>query len=170
MPPPRTASASHLATLLLERAAGIKALHVAYRGASPALNDVVGGHIDFMVTTIPSATGLIQGGRLKALAVTGTARAVGLPEVPTAAEAGMPGYTASAWYGLLAPKGLPADVLAKLEGSAVAALGHPDLMARIRDDGATPSGLRGADFGAFMAAERKRWGEVVRDAKITLKE
>ena len=85
------ASASHLATLLLERAAGIKALHVAYRGASPALNDVVGGHIDFMVTTIPSTTGLIQGGRLRALAVTGTGRAVGLPGVPTAAEAGAPG-------------------------------------------------------------------------------
>ena len=85
------ASASHLAALLLERAAGIKARHVAYRGASPALSDVVGGHVDFMITTIPSATGLINGGKLKALAVTGAARTAVLPDVPTAAEAGVRG-------------------------------------------------------------------------------
>jgi tripartite-type tricarboxylate transporter receptor subunit TctC len=108
------ASASHLATLLLERATGIKARHVAYRGASPALADVVGGHVDFMITTIPSATGLIAGGKVKALAVTGSARAAVLPHVPTAAEAGVPGYTASAWYGLLSPKGLPAAVRTRL--------------------------------------------------------
>ncbi len=164
------ASASHLATLLLERAAGIKALHVAYRGASPALRDVVGGHVDFMVTTIPSATGLIQGGQLRALAVTGTERTAALPDVPTAAEAGVPGYTASAWYGLLGPKGLPADILARLEAAASAALTHSELAARMRDDGAVPSDLRAAAFAAFMAAERKRWGEVVREANITLKD
>jgi tripartite-type tricarboxylate transporter receptor subunit TctC len=164
------ASASHLATLLLERAAGIKARHVAYRGASPALSDVVGGHVDFMVTTIPSATGLIQGGKLKALAVTGTARVSALPDVPTAAEAGVPGYTASAWYGLLAPKGLPPDILARLEAAAGEALQSPLLVARIKDDGAAPSDMRARAFAAFMAAERQRWGEVIRDANITLKD
>ena len=160
------ASASHLATLLLERAAGIKARHVAYRGAAPALNDVVGGHVDFMVTTIPSVTGLIAGGRVTALAVTGPARAAALPDVPTTAEAGVPGDTASAWYGLLAPKGLPADIRSKLEGAARAALQRPDLLARVKDDGATASGMGGPEFAAFMAAERKRWGEVIRDADL----
>ena len=164
------ASASHLATLLLERATGIKARHVAYRGAAPALNDVVGGHVDFMVTTIPSVTGLIAGGRVTALAVTGPARAAALPDVPTTAEAGVPGYTASAWYGLLAPKGLPGDIKARLESAARTALQRPDLLARVKDDGATASGLGGLEFAAFMAAERKRWGEVIRDANITLNE
>jgi tripartite-type tricarboxylate transporter receptor subunit TctC len=164
------ASASHLATLLLERAAGINARHVAYRGAAPALNDVVGAHVDFMVTTIPSATGLIQGGKVKALAVTGTSRAAALPEVPTAAEAGVPGYVASAWYGLLAPKGLPTAVRATLEAAAAEALQSPVLGARLKDDGALPSGMRADAFRAFMTAERQRWGEVIRDANITLKE
>ncbi|MBX9590761.1 MAG: tripartite tricarboxylate transporter substrate binding protein [Hyphomonadaceae bacterium] len=164
------ASASHLATLLLERAAGIKALHVAYRGASPALSDVVGGHIDFMITTIPSATGLINGGKLKALAVTGPARAAVLPDVPTAAEVGVPGYVAAAWYGLLAPKGLPSEIRARLESAAGEALTSPELLARLKDDGAAPSAVRAAAFGAFMAAERKRWGEVISAANITLKE
>ena len=162
------ASASHLATLLLERATGIKARHVAYRGAAPALNDVVGGHVDFMVTTIPSVTGLIAGGRVTALAVTGPARAAALPDVPTTAEAGVPGYTASAWYGLLAPKGLPADIRARLESAARTALQRPDLLARVKDDGAVASGLGGPEFAAFMAAERKRWGEVIRDADLKL--
>lgn len=164
------ASASHLATLLLERAAGIKARHVAYRGAAPALSDVVGGHVDFMITTIPSATGLIAGGKLKALAVTGPVRAAVLADVPTAAEAGVPGYSASAWYGLLAPKGVPADVRARLEKAAGEALQSPELQARIRDDGAAPSDMRAEAFRAFMAAERKRWEDVIRDAGITLKE
>lgn len=164
------ASASHLATLLLERAAGIKARHVAYRGAAPALSDVVGGHVDFMVTTIPSATGLIGGGKLKALAVTGPQRAAVLPDVPTAAEAGVPGYAASAWYGLLAPKGLPQDIRARLEEAAGEALQSPELQARVRDDGAAPSDMRAEALRTFMAAERKRWEEVIREAGITLKE
>lgn len=164
------ASASHLATLLLERAAGIKARHVAYRGAAPALTDVVGGHLDFMITTIPSATGLISGGKLKALAVTGPARIAALPDVPTAAEAGLPGYVASAWYGLLAPKGIPPAVRTILEKAAGDALQNPELAARIRDDGAAPSDKRADAFRAFMAAERKRWGDVISAANITLKE
>jgi tripartite-type tricarboxylate transporter receptor subunit TctC len=163
-------SASHLATLLLERAAGIKARHVAYRGAAPALNDVVGGHVDFMVTTIPSATGLILGGTVTALAVTGATRVAAIPDVPTAAEAGLPGYAASAWYGLLAPSGLPVDIRARLEAAAREALQRGDVLDRIKDDGATASGMRAEAFAAFMATERQRWGEVIRDANITLKE
>jgi tripartite-type tricarboxylate transporter receptor subunit TctC len=132
------ASASHLATLLLERAAGIKVRHVAYRGAAPALNDVVGCHVDFMITTIPSVTGLIQGGKVKALAVTGSVRAGVLLDVPTAMEAGVPGYTAAAWYGLLAPKGLAAAVRAKLETAVGEAL---ELGARLKDDGHARRGI-----------------------------
>lgn len=164
------ASASHLAALLLQRATGFKARHVAYRGAGPALNDLVGGHVDFMITTIPSATGLILGKQLTALAVTGAARADALPDIPTAIEAGVPGFMASTWYGLLAPRGLPDAVRAKLEAGMNEALKEPVLAARLKDDGARPATLRGAAFGAFMAEERKRWGEVVRQENLSIKE
>lgn len=164
------ASASHLAALLLERAAGFKARHVAYRGAGPALNDLVGGHVDFMITTIPSVTGLIESGKVTALAVTGATRAEALPKVPTAAEAGLDGYTASTWYGLLAPKGLPAALGRRIEAALTAALDDPTLRQRLKDDGAKPSRLRGSAFAAFMREERKRWGDVIRDAGISLKE
>src|SRR5690606_20926385 len=104
------ASASHVATLLLGQTAEVKLKHVPYKGAGPAINDLLGGHVDFMVTTVPSVIGLIQDGTLKALAVTGKDRFPGLPDVPTVAEAALPTYSATAWYGLLGPKGLPQEV------------------------------------------------------------
>lgn len=162
------ASASHLATLLLAHVTGIQTRHVPYRGAAPAIGDVIGGHIDFMITTTPSVLGQIQGGTLKALAITSATRAAVLPDVPTAAEAGVPGYVASAWYGLLAPKGIPADVKEKLEQAATAALAEPELIAKLRDDGATASGMKSAEFAAFMAKERATWAEVVKAANLKL--
>lgn len=162
------ASASHLAAALLCEVAGFRARHVPYRGAAPALNDVVGGHVDFMITTVPSATGLIEGGKLTALAVTGDKRAALLPSVPTAIEAGVAGYTASAWYGLLAPKGLPPDILARLESATAESLGDAQVQARLKADGASPVSMGSAAFGAFMKRERARWGEVVRKARITV--
>lgn len=162
------ASASHLAAALLCEVTEVRARHVPYRGAAPALNDVVGGHVDFMITTVPSATGLIEGGKLTALAVTGQQRAVLLPSVPTAIEAGITGYTASAWYGLLAPKGLPADILARLEAATAESLADAQVQTRLKADGAAPVAMGSADFGAFMKRERARWGDVVRKARITI--
>ncbi len=162
------ASASHLAALLLGQVAGFEARHVPYRGAGPALNDLVGGHIDFMVTTIPSVTGLIEGKKVSALAVTGTSRFAGLPEVPTAIEAGLKDYTASAWYGLLGPRGLPAPIRAQLSQATRETLRDPTVVDRLKDDGATPADLEGQAFAEFMAKERARWGEIVRAANISL--
>ncbi len=162
------ASASHLAALLLGQVAGFEARHVPYRGAGPALNDLVGGHIDFMVTTIPSVTGLIEGKKVTALAVTGTSRFAGLPAIPTAIEAGLKEYTASAWYGLLGPRGLPAPIRAQLSQATRETLRDPTVIDRLKDDGATPADLEGQAFAAFMAKERARWGEIVRAANITL--
>jgi tripartite-type tricarboxylate transporter receptor subunit TctC len=141
---------------------------VPYRGAAPALNDVIGGHVDFMITTVPSATGLIEGGKLTALAVTGESRAALLPNVPTAIEAGVVGYTASAWYGLLAPKGLPADILKRLEAATAESLGDAQVQTRLKADGAAAISMGSAAFGAFMKRERARWGDVVRKARITV--
>lgn len=160
------ASASHVATLLLGQTADIPLKHVPYKGAGPAVNDLVGGHIDFMVTTIPSVIGLIGDGTLTALAVTGTERFPELPDVPTVAEASVPGYSASAWYGVLGPKGLPEDVRARLTAATAETLSDPEFVAKLRNDGGVPSTLSGQAFADFMASERARWGEVVETAGI----
>ena len=160
------ASASHVATLLLGQSAGVDLKHVPYKGAGPAVNDLVGGHIDFMVTTVPSVIGLVESGTVTALAVTGAERFPGLPEVPTAIEAGLPDYTASAWYGILGPKGIPEDVRTKIADATAATLKNPDFLGKLETDGAVPSNLVGQGFADFMAAERSRWGEVVKSADI----
>lgn len=162
------ASASHLAAVLLEQVAGFKARHVPYRGAGPALNDLVGGHVDFMVTTIPSVSGLIEGNRVTALAVTGEQRFATLPNIPTAMEADLKEYTASAWYGLFAPKKTPAAIVERLAAATTATLTHPDVQQRLQDDGATASNLQGEAFAKFMSRERDRWGAIVKTANITL--
>lgn len=162
------ASASHLASVLLGQTADIEIRHVPYQGAGPAVNDLVGGHIDFMVTTIPSVVGLVQDGTLTALAVTGSERFAQLPDVPTAQEAGVEGYTASAWYGLLGPKGLPEDVRQRLADATAEVLADPAFMEKLANDGGVPSTLAGADFAAYMAQERARWGEVVAAAGISV--
>lgn len=160
------ASASHLGALLFGQTAGIDLKHVPYKGAGPAVNDLVGGHIDFMVTTIPSVIGLIGDGTLTALAVTGEKRFESLPNVPTAIEAGVTGYTASAWYGLVGPKGLPEDVKAKLTAATAETLSDASVIEKIKNDGAVPSVMNGPAFADFMAKERVRWGEVVKAADI----
>jgi tripartite-type tricarboxylate transporter receptor subunit TctC len=160
------ASASHVATLLMGQMADIKLKHVPYKGAGPAINDLLGGHIDFMVTTVPSVIGLIQDGTLKALAVTGKDRFAALPDVPTVAESGLPEYSASAWYGLLGPKGLPEDVRTKVADATAKTLADPAFIESLRKDGGVPSHLVGQAFAEFMAAERTRWGEVVKAADI----
>ncbi|KGJ09633.1 Bug family tripartite tricarboxylate transporter substrate binding protein [Paracoccus sphaerophysae] len=160
------ASASHVATLLLGQKAGLKLKHVPYKGAGPAVNDLVGGHIDFMVTTIPSVIGLVEDKTLTALAVTGKERFAALPDVPTVAESGVAGYDASAWYGLLGPNGLSEDVRAKLVAATGETLADPEFVAKLGQDGAVPLTLTGQAFADFMAAERTRWGEVVKAADI----
>lgn len=164
------ASASHLATLMLAHVTGIKARHVPYRGAAPAIADLLGGHVDFMITTTPSVLGQIEGGTLTALAITSEKRSGALPNLPTAAEAGVPGYVASAWYGLLGPKGIPGDIRQKLETAAVEVLQTAELTAKLRDDGATPSGMKSEAFRAFMAKERQTWAEVIKAANLSLSE
>jgi tripartite-type tricarboxylate transporter receptor subunit TctC len=161
-------SASHLAAALMFQMAGVEAQHLPFRGAGPALNDIVAGHIPFMVTTLPSVAGLIQGELVQPLAVTGNARITALPNVPTVAEAALPGYYASAWYGILAPKGTPVSIRAKLEAAIADSLNTPDVEKRLQEEGAVPSRMGGQAFGTFMGYERMRWAKVVSDAKIVV--
>ncbi|MBO1073292.1 Bug family tripartite tricarboxylate transporter substrate binding protein [Roseomonas marmotae] len=161
-------SASHLAAALLFQMAGIEAQHLPFRGAGPALNDVVAGHIPFMVTTLPSVVSLIQSELVRPLAVTGASRIAALPDVPTVAEAGVPGYHASAWYGILTPKGTPEAIRRRLEAAIADSLTTPDVEKRLQEEGAVPSRMGGEAFGQFMAQERTRWAKLVADAGIAV--
>ncbi|WP_237216087.1 Bug family tripartite tricarboxylate transporter substrate binding protein [Falsiroseomonas oryziterrae] len=160
-------SASHLAAALLLQMTGLEAEHVPFRGAGPALTDVVAGHLHFMITTLPSVVGLLQGGQLRPLAVTGDARMALFPDIPTVAET-VPNYKATAWYGLLVPRGTPEPVRARLFAAMREALSNPDVVRRLRDEGAEPSNLDGAGFAQLIRWERERWAQVVRQARITV--
>lgn len=161
-------SASHLATVLLAQISGLNFVHVPYRGAGPALNDLVSGQTDFMITTMPSVAGLIEGGTVRALAVTTTTRAPTLPDVPTLEEAGAKGYDSGAWYGFVVPKGTPAPIIAKLREATIAAINTDLVKSRFRNEGAVPIGSTPEDFRKMMEAESKRWSDVVRAANISI--
>ena len=160
-------SASHLAAALLCQLGGFEATHIPFRGAAPGLTEVVAGNIAFMVTTLPSVMGLIQGGQVRALAVTGPARAAVLPDVPAVAET-LPGYRATAWYGVMVPKGVPQPILDKLWAAMRATLTSAEVGERLRGEGAEPGTMDGPAFGRFIAEERSRWAGVIRAANITL--
>jgi len=160
-------SASHLATVMLAQMAGLDYTHVPYRGAGPALNDLVSGQLDFMITTLPSVAGQIEGGTVKALAVTTKNRTAKLPDAPAFAELGLPDYESGAWYGFVVPKGTPASVIERLRAATVTAINTDLIKARFANEGAVPLGLPPAEFANMMRAEHKRWGEVLSKAKIT---
>jgi len=161
-------SASHLATLLLNYVAKTDTVHVPYRGAGPAITDVLGGQTQFIITTIPSVAGMIQTKQMRALAVTSKERVPTLPDVPTIAESGWPDYESAAWYGFVAPAGTPAEIVDKLQKATVAAINEPAVRKRLAQEGAKPIGNTPAEFGAFMAAEHKRWGEIIKAANLSL--
>jgi tripartite-type tricarboxylate transporter receptor subunit TctC len=159
-------SASHLATLLLEKAAGFKSIHIPYRGAGPAISDLVTGKTDYMVTTFPSILGQIQGGLVRALAVTSKTRSPAFPDLPAVSELGWPDYGASAWYGLVVPAGTPKPIVEKLRTATLDALKSPLLMDRLGKEGATPIGNSPEAFGKMMAEEHKRWGDLIANAGL----
>jgi tripartite-type tricarboxylate transporter receptor subunit TctC len=160
-------SASHLAAALMLQMAGLRAEHVPFRGAGPALTDVVAGHLHFMITTLPSVVGLINGNQVRPIAVTGETRMAVLPNVPTVAET-IPGYKATAWYGLLVPRGTPAPVKDRLFAAMRQALADPEVIRRLRDEGAEPSTMDGEGFARLIRWERERWATVIRQANITV--
>ena len=163
---PGNGSAGHLAMALLLQQAGVEATHVPFRGAAPGLTDVAAGTVAAMISTLPSVSGLLQGGVLRPLAVTGDRRLDSMPEVPTVAET-IPGYRATAWYGILVPHGTPEPVRARLEAAILDSLGSPELVSSLGREGAVPYPMPGEAFGRFIAAERARWAPVIQAAGIT---
>ncbi len=153
----------HLCGELFKSMTGTFLVHFPYRGSGPALLDLIGGTMDLMFDNLPSALPQIKAGKLKALGVTSAQRSAALPDVPTIAEAGpVKGFDASSWFGLLAPAGTPADIVSRLHQESANALKAPALNERLQSQGAIPSGITPAQFSAFIAAETKKWAQVVK--------
>ena len=157
----------HLMMELFTGLAGLKMVHVPYKGAGPAFTDVIAGHVHMMAGNILSALPHVRSGRIRAYGVTSAKRSPGAPEIPTIAESGVPGYEAVQWFGLLAPAGTPPEIVKTLHAAVVKALNDPAINKRFVTGGADPRPSRSPEeFAAFMRAEHKKWGEVIRNAGI----
>jgi len=159
-------SAGHLAIELLKRDAKIDTLVIAYKGAGPMLNDIMGGQIHLIADPMASSLPLAAAGRIKALAVTASKRVAAAPDIPTVAESGMTGFEFVSWYGLWGPKGLPADITAKLQREAVRALAQPDVKERLGVLGFETIGSTPAEFATFIDTESAKYGRIIREAGI----
>jgi tripartite-type tricarboxylate transporter receptor subunit TctC len=156
----------HLSAEMFKAMTGTYILHIPYRGSSPALTDLMGGHIDFMFDNLPAALPFIQSGALKALAVTTLKRSSSLPNTPTMVEAGVPDFDSQGWFSLLAPVATPTDVLEKINIEVNKILLTDDFKARLAKVGANPIGGSRAEFQNRIQAETKRWGAVIKSADI----
>jgi tripartite-type tricarboxylate transporter receptor subunit TctC len=145
--------------------AGVDMVHVPYHGGGPALPDLIAGQVQVMFATTISSIGYIRAGRLRALAVTSAKRSEALPDLPTVGEF-LPGYEASVWYGIGAPRNTPVEVIDKLNKEINAGLADPKLQARLADVGGTVLAGSPADFGKFIADETEKWGKVIKSAGI----
>ncbi len=161
-----TGGHNHMATELFARMAAIKILHVPYKGVAPALTDLMGGHTQMVMTSLPSAMTLVQAGRLKAIATGGEKRSSFMPELPTISESGVPGYAAEFWWGLAAPSKTPNDIVNRLAAELAKALQSPELKQRFATEGAEPSMMSREQFTRFVANEIQRWRQVALDANI----
>ncbi|KQP15094.1 tripartite tricarboxylate transporter substrate binding protein [Pseudorhodoferax sp. Leaf267] len=152
----------HLQAELLKREAQLTINHIPYRGAAPAITDILGGQVDMMMVDIPVALPFIQSGKLRALAVTNNKRIPVVKDVPTMAELGLPKAEAYNWYGMLAPARTPADIVGKLYTTTGAALRSPELLKQFEEQGVEVVGSKPQEFGPFIAAESARWGALAK--------
>jgi tripartite-type tricarboxylate transporter receptor subunit TctC len=156
----------HLSMELFLVMTGLKMLHVPYKGSGPGVTDLIAGHVPAMMPNMLSAQPHIKSGRLRALGVTGSKRAPGADDIPTIAEAGVPGYEAVQWYGVLAPAGTPRDIISKLHTGVVRALQNPEVRQRLLNDGAEPIGSSPEEFAAYLRSETAKWAKVTQAAGI----
>jgi tripartite-type tricarboxylate transporter receptor subunit TctC len=158
----------HLAGELFKLQTKTFITHIPYRGAGPALQDLIAGQVDMMFDGLGSSANHIKGGRIKAIAVASDKRAPGFPDLPTAAEGGVPTYQVATWYGLWAPKGTPREAIDGMQAEMKKALNSEELKSAWAGLGANPPNLWGPDFGRFVSAEIKRWAEVVKNSGARL--
>ena len=152
----------HMAGELFKAMAGVSILHIPYKGSSGARTDVLGGQVDMMFDAVPTMTEHIRAGKVKALGTTGAARSGVMPEVPTIAEAGVPGYEATIWLGLMAPKGTPAPIVARLNTEVAKIVGHPDTAKAWKAQGATPMTMSTAEFTRYLDDDIVKWAHIVK--------
>jgi tripartite-type tricarboxylate transporter receptor subunit TctC len=163
---PGVGSVGHLATVQLEMLADIKTQHVPYRGLSPAINDIIAGHVDLMFDTPTTSLALHRDGKVKIVATGATERMRDLPEVPTIAEAGLPDYRAVTWYAMMAPPQMPAALAERINRDVVEILSRPDVAERSRGIQMEPAAKSRTEAGKFFAEEAALWGKVIRQANI----
>jgi len=159
-------SVQHLSTELLRAATGANLQHIPYKGSGQAVVDLMAGQVDLNFDTMPTVLSYIKANRLKAIAVGALRRTVQLPDVPTMAESGLPGFEAINWYGLFAPAGTPKDVIARINADVDRALKTPDLREKIITTGGEPQGGSVEDFAAYTRSEITKWGKAIKDANI----
>jgi tripartite-type tricarboxylate transporter receptor subunit TctC len=163
---PGSGSVPHVGMELFKQQTGADFTHVPYKGAGPAMQDVIAGNVQVTIATPPSLLGFVQSGRMRALAVAARSRHPLLPDVPTAAEAGYPGFELEAWVALFAPAGTPPEAIAKLTAAARDALAAPEVVEKIRTTGMTMRYLAPAELDAVVRADLAYWSKVITDAKI----
>ena len=159
-------TAQHLSAALFAQQAGVKIPVIAYRGSAPAANDLLGGHIPLAVVDIPSVLELVRSGKLRALGVTSSKRPASLPEVPTLAEAGLPGYDSVGWFGLVAPGGTPSEIVTRLNAAFVKAMQKPEFVAQFRALGVELAPTTPEGFRQFIGSEGAKWAKVIAEAGI----
>jgi tripartite-type tricarboxylate transporter receptor subunit TctC len=156
----------HMCGELFQAMAGIKLAHIAYRGEAPAINDLLGGQIPFMFSNLSAIVGNVRAGQLRAVGVTSATRAPALPDVPTLAEAGLPGFDAATWFALVAPAGTPLDIRQRLNAEVKRALALSDVKQRYADLGMTVDDSTPDSVDAYIKSEIAKWTKVIRDADI----
>ncbi len=161
-------SSSHLAAEMFKMMTATSMTHVPYKGLSPALNDLLSGQVQLMFSSTVAILPQVKSGKLRPLALTGAKRSSALPEVPTVAEAGVPGYVTSSWYGVLAPAGTPKPVIDRLSREIIKIVQMPEVRERLAGEGAEPVGSTPAEFAAHIKAELARWSKVIKQANITM--
>ena len=164
---PQNGTAGHLAGEMLNNMAGIKLVHIPYKGGAPAMIDLLSGQLQLMFATTSTSLQHIRSGKLRALAVTTVKRSVLAPELPTMIEAGMPGFEVNNWYGLVAPAKVPPEIIATLNRQVRAALDSPDVKDSMVKQGLDPAGGTPEEFGAYIKSELAKWSKVVRTAGAT---
>jgi tripartite-type tricarboxylate transporter receptor subunit TctC len=159
--------APHLSAAIFERETRTELLHVPYKGGGPAIADLIAGHVDISFATILEASGHVKGGRLRALAVTSDKRSAALPDIPTLAEAGLPGFNTASWIGLLAPAGTPREIIEKISRDVREAVAAADVRDQFITQGATPAGSTPEAFAALIDRDRKRYAQIIQERSIT---
>ena len=165
---PGNGTVAHLTGELMQKTAAIKLLHVPYKGSSPALTDLLGGTIDLFMASVPTSLGQIKGGKIRALAVSSAKRAPNLPDVPTIGEAGLPGFDATTWWGVLAPAGTPGTIVARLNATINAALATPEVREKIALEGGGAMGGSAEAFASVLKSDLDRWSEIVKSSGATV--